>query len=273
MSVIEELPASVAIMAIEQNFIAFTSSYVCVGHGQVHEEPELTWVSTGTPLSYFNGVLRTDLTTSDPDTSIEAVVNWFQARNQLMSWWVGPSTRPTDVVQRLEAHGLTYSFQDVGMAADLRYIDNRLPSLPGLVIERVKDEQTMHEWIQTFGLGFNVDETILGHYSKLVTSVPRDSHDVGPFYLARLNGVPVATSALCCAAGVAGIYEVSTIPSARDQGIGAAIAQAPMLDARAMGYHIAVLQASTRGEPVYRSLGFNSYCTLDAYCWRPLATN
>jgi len=129
----------------------------------------------------------------------------------------------------------------------------------------------MREWIRAFGLGFELDEHILASYSRLVMSLPPDQHPVGPFYLARLDGQPVATFALFCAAGVAGICEVCTIPSARGQGIGAAITLAPLLDGRAMGYRIAVLQASQMGEPVYRRLGFAAYCTLDAYCWRPPA--
>ncbi len=269
MSVIHEIPPSFITAAIEQNFAAFTSAYVRAGHGEVHEEPELTWVATGSPLSYFNGVIHTALTTSDPDTKIEEVLDSFKARNQLMSWWVSPSSSPEDLSLRLEAHGLAFTFQDVGMALELSNLKETFAMPAGLVIERVKDAQTLQTWLHTFGLGYDLDERILVEYSKLVTSVPRDQHLVGPFYLARLHGEPVATSALCCAAGVAGIYEVCTVPFARGRGIGAAITRAPLLDARDMGYRIAVLQASKQGKPVYQRLGFTPYCTLDAYCWRP----
>jgi GNAT superfamily N-acetyltransferase len=267
--ILQDFTPSAIITAIEQNFIGYTSAYVRTSGGQVHEEAELTWLYTGTPLSYYNGVVRTCITTSDPDETIAAMLTYFQTRQQPMSWWVSPSTRPGDLAQRLQAHGLALRWRDVGMAIDLHNINETLSSPAGLTIERVEDEETMQDWLHAFGLGFELDEHALSSYSKLVTSVPPRQHPIRPFYLARLNGEPVATSALYWDQSVAGLCEVCTIPSARRQGIGAAITLAPLLDARPMGYRIAVLQASPLGEPVYRRLGFTSYCTLDAYCWRP----
>lgn len=188
-----------------------------------------------------------------------------------MSWWVTPSTRPSDLTQRLQAHGLTLGWQDVGMAVDLHNLNEPLSTPAGLTIERVEDEETMPDWLHAFGLGFELDEEALASYSQLVTSRPPHQHPIGPFYLARLHGEPVAASALYRDPRVVGLCEVCTIPSARRQGIGATITLAPLLDARTMGYRIAVLQASPMGEPVYRRLGFTPYCTLDAYCWKPRA--
>ncbi|HZU66218.1 MAG TPA: GNAT family N-acetyltransferase [Ktedonobacteraceae bacterium] len=267
--ILQDFTPPAIIDAIEQNFIGYTSAYVRASGGQVHEEPELTWLYTGTLLSYYNSVIRTAITTSDPDATIKATLAFFQARHQRMSWWVMPSTRPRDLIQRLQTLGLTLGWQDTGMAIDLHNLKEP-PSTPtDLTIERVEDEKTMQDWLRAFGPGFDLNEEDLASYSRLVTCVPPQQHPIGPFYLARLHGEPVAASALYCDPRVAGLCEVCTIPSARRQGIGAAITYVPLLDARAMGYRIAVLQASPMGEPVYRRLGFTSYCTLDAYCWQP----
>ena len=87
-------------------------------------------------------------------------------------------------------------------------------------------------------------------------------------YLAVLNGLPVATSQLFLSAGVAGIYNVTCLPGARRQGIGAAVTLTALLEARRQGYRISILQASTLGYPVYRRLGFQDYGKLNFYEWK-----
>ncbi len=71
-------PAAI-VEAIEQSTVAATSAYVRLGNGEVHEDRELTWVSTGTPLIYFNGVVRTasgTSTSTDPkaDNAVAACI-------------------------------------------------------------------------------------------------------------------------------------------------------------------------------------------------------
>jgi GNAT superfamily N-acetyltransferase len=84
-------------------------------------------------------------------------------------------------------------------------------------------------------------------------------------YIARLEGEAVATSLLLLGAGVAGIYSVATIPTARRKGIGAWVTLHPLLEARAMGLKAGVLEASEMGEGVYRALGFEKYCHIRSY--------
>jgi predicted GNAT family acetyltransferase len=234
----------------------------------VQEDPEMTWITTGTPLSFYNGVIRTRLTAADGDAAISGLLQRFQARRQVMSWWVTPGSSPADLSQRLEARGLVPSIQDSGMAVDLLALNEAGAVLAGLTIEPVRDETSMQDWLRTFGRGFELSEQVLWDYSKLALGVFRAQHPM-TFYLARRDGEPVATSAFYPAEQVATIEEVSTIPEARGQGIGAAVTLAACRAARAAGYHVAVLYASAMGAPVYRRLGFRDYFTRSGYVWRP----
>ena len=88
-------------------------------------------------------------------------------------------------------------------------------------------------------------------------------------YLGRLAGEPVATATTFFGAGVAGIYFVCTVERARRRGIGAGVTLAALREARDLGYTISVLGSSEMGYPVYRRLGFEEYCRIGLYEWRP----
>jgi predicted acetyltransferase len=86
-------------------------------------------------------------------------------------------------------------------------------------------------------------------------------------YLGLLDGKPVATSLYYLGEGIAGIYFVATLSEARNQGIGYAITQKSLLDARELGYRVGILQASSMGKPVYLKLGFKEYSRIGSYSW------
>jgi ribosomal protein S18 acetylase RimI-like enzyme len=88
-------------------------------------------------------------------------------------------------------------------------------------------------------------------------------------FLGRLDGEPVATCSLFLGAGVAGIYDVGTLPEHRKRGIGAAITRAAVAEAAAAGYRMAILHSSALGMNMYRGIGFEAVCAIGQYVWAP----
>jgi GNAT superfamily N-acetyltransferase len=256
------------IHAIEENTAAFLLALGRAGGGEERDDSEITWTIGGSPLSYHNAVVHANLTPETADAAILASRERMTTRGVPGSWHVGPSMRPDDLRQRLISAGFTYAGDEPGMAVDLHALNEDAPTPEGLSIQRVCDVAENATWAATlnangFGEGAVESEWVGAMYARLGCG------DETPWrhYLGLLNGAPVATSTLFLGAGVAGIYFVSVHPDARRRGIGAALTLAPLRAARELGYRVGILGASSLGEPVYRRLGFTTYCQIALYEW------
>ncbi|MGA2488678.1 MAG: GNAT family N-acetyltransferase [Anaerolineales bacterium] len=228
--------------------------------------PYLTWVLTGIPDSFLNVVLRTQLPSDRAGEIIGETLAHFRSRNvKRLSWWAETDTPRTDLDKHLLSHSLTFNEGGTGMATDLVALHEDLSTPAGLAIMPVEDKATLKQWIHVASIGFGIPE----HGERRWFDLFADLGFEMPmrYYLAVMNGEPVGTSQFFLSAGVAGIYNVTCLPEARGQGIGAAITLAPLLEARRMGYRISILQASHLGYKVYLRLGFQEYGKLNYYLW------
>ena len=75
-------------------------------------------------------------------------------------------------------------------------------------------------------------------------------------FIGFLEDEPVATSQLFLGGGVAGLWGVSTLQSARKRGVGTVMSLHPLRVARSLGYRIAVLDATQQGYGIYERIGF-----------------
>jgi GNAT superfamily N-acetyltransferase len=233
---------------------------------ELHDSPNLTWLLTGVPFPLMNTVIRTQLTRENVDEIIEETVAHFKSKNVTnFTWWAEPGTQPTDLGERLVAHGFTFSEGPPGMAVDLAALNEEFAVPPNLTIEHVREAGTLKTWVRTLFRGFELPERGEGAFFDVFSGLGFDL----PLrnYVGLLDGEPVATAELFLGAGVAGIYAVATVPEARRQGIGSALTLAPLREARAIGYRIGVLGATPMGLGVYRRLGFQEYCKLSHYVW------
>jgi len=230
------------------------------------ESPELTWLLTGIPSPALNAVLRTQVEPDHADAIIKGTLAHFRSRNVSSAvWWVEPDTQPADLGRHLAAHSLTFVEGIPGMAVDLSALNEDRTTPSGLTIEQVRDMDALSKWAFASLIGFGLPETNVETWFDIFAGLGFEL----PLrnYVGILNGEPVATSELFVAAGVAGIYIVATIPEVRQQGIGTAMALAPLREARALGYRMGILHASPMGRGVYRRLGFQEYCRMSHYVW------
>ena len=148
------------------------------------------------------------------------------------------------------------------MAIDLDRLPSDLEVPSGFTFEPVQDLSTLRTWC-----GFTdqapVAEALFAWGQTLGFAPKREIIH----FLGRLDGRPVASATLVLGGGVAGIYNMMTVPDAQRRGIGSLMTVGPLEVARARGYRLGVLQSSQMGERLYRRLGFEEYCRIAIYLW------
>ncbi|HBG74818.1 MAG: hypothetical protein A2X25_06980 [Chloroflexi bacterium GWB2_49_20] len=267
--ILQDLSPAKLTIAIEENLFAWIPVFGRMGRAHMSVRAGFKKSITHEPFALFNSVMDARLAPEQVEAAIQSVISDASLHKVPMLWWTGPSTQPADLGKRLEEHGFSLRDEDPGMAVDLAYLNENLQALPGLSIQLAQDEAGWRQWSRIMAQGFETstphDPLVDAWYNLLRHTDPETTLA----YIGWLNDKPVATSLLFLAAGVAGIYAVCTIPEARQSGIGAWLTLHSLLQAREKEYKAGILQASKMGINVYRSLGFQEYCTISSYLWRP----
>jgi len=251
--------------ALDSNFAELVRWYASRPGGEVVDGADVTTCSTGLAFRSINCAVDIDLAPSTADRRIAEVGAWFGERGLPWRWLVGPTSRPLDLGERLVHAGYELVSDSPGMVLDLDAFEPEAPPA-GVEIVTVDDVRGLDAWEELQRRALDLDPTRArawrdAHDRALSAEVPlRD-------WIALLDGVPVAAAALFVGAGVAGIYNVATVPEARGRGIGRAVTTAALVEAVARGQHTAVLGSSEMGYPVYRRLGFREVSRLRSYAW------
>ena len=261
---------SLLAQAIEDSFLSAWLVFGRLPCAYLHEEQHLVWLETALPDDLLNGVLRSRLTLVQVEPTIEALKTHFVDQKMPMSWYVGSSTQPLDLGSVLEAHGFALAEELVGMAIDLQQLNpDAMVEVPDLVIRQVIDMPTLRAWVNVFRVGFAASDV----FSEAMLAIT-SSHDLSPdsqtfLYLGVFGDTPSASATLLLSNGVAGIYDVTTIPQARGKGLGMAVTLQALLDGRAKGYRFGVLQSSEMARGMYHRLGFRGYSRIRRYTFPP----
>ena len=234
-------------------------------HVELHDEPGILWFITGMRSDGMNGVQQVRLAEPDVAPTIARVHARFRERGVGCGWLLSSNTQPPNLAEHLRAAGLRNVASLPGMRFDLYTMPSTVPHARGLTIEPVRDTDHLAAWNEAEARGFEVDAATAAGYAAIRNGIGLDHGLPLTRFLARLNGLPVATSTVLLSAGVAGIFDVATVPHARHRGIGAAVTHAALRYARERGYRTAVLQPSDMGAPMYTRLGFRQFVSFSVY--------
>jgi len=236
--------------------------------GRVIDAPDATLIMSGTGYPSFNNVVASDLTATDIGARIDEVLRQFLPASVPVTWWVGPTTRPTDLAARLERLGMIQQEPEFAMALDLAEGWHTTPAKAGATVEVVERADQLDEWLTMMHAAYGWPDA---QKSAIVRSMYRDGlsrpaelRDTHHF-LVRMEGRPAACSSLFVGEGAAFVTNIGTAPDARGHGLGTLATVATLTLAREMGRALATLTASLDGRGVYGRLGFREAGVLDRY--------
>jgi ribosomal protein S18 acetylase RimI-like enzyme len=224
----------------------------------IHVDDDVVWGTTGIPLATFNGATSATFTAASADDRIDTVLQVFRDRKVSMTWWVGPTSTPVDLVDRLVDHGLALDEVIPGLA---RSIEGWVPPVvDGVETELVSDDDSFQLAVEVMFAGFEMPEAIMPGFVERYRDFCIGPEAINRLFIARLGGRAVALALGFSMDGVVGVYNVATVPDARRRGAGSAATAAAMADARARGAHTAILESSAIGLSLYERLGFRQVC-------------
>ncbi len=269
-NILNDLSETALITAIEANlFEVVPAFYGCLPNAVYQNRPDAAWFMSDIPSPLFNGVLHARLAPDSLEARIQEITANFKSRDKSMLWWTGPATRPDGLGDHLQACGLLHLEDLPGMAMDLAILNKDLPTNPAVTIKRVGGPDDLDQWVRLLATNFEVPRKTIPQLYGSSTRLGFKEQGALHHYLGLLNGEAVGTSTLYLGAGVAGLYNISTLPKARRKGVGTAVTRAPLLMARERGYRIGILHSTRMGYKVYQRLGFKEYCTIRLYLYLP----
>ncbi len=253
--------------AVEANLFAFFQQLNTWPRVAVHDEARWLWTLSDVPFPLFNSVLRSQMDEGGGEAGIDERIRACEERRVPMLWWTGPSSTPADLGERLLRRGFLLE-PAYGMAADLGAAAGGADH-PSLAVEPVHDAATLATWSRVLCDAFGAPQAFGDAFTELASAIGLGPASPFRHFLGRVNGEAAATVSVFFGAGVAGIYDVATLPAWRRRGLGTAVTRAAMAEAIGRGSRTAILHSSRAGAGVYRSLGFTEVCPIGQYVWVP----
>lgn len=175
-------------------------------------------------------------------------------RAGVRAWTVWVPEHDREAAELLERAGHRLDARPAAMVMDLA--EPHVPGAAAVDLDLVAPDMAEAARVNDAAYGFD------GDFERAFKDLPpAPAH----LYLARADGVPACTVFTYEEDGECGIYLVATLPEARGRGLATALMIHALREARERGCATSSLQATRRGRPVYRRLGYRDIGAVHMY--------
>lgn len=236
-------------------------------------EADLTWLASGRPFASLNHVYWISVGGSGAaiDRRVAEVDATVRAAGSVpATWWIGPSTRPLDLGQRLVKLGFIEAEPEFGMAIDIAGLGAGEAARAGLSVAQVAGRSDLDDWLSVMAAAYGwAGGGAARAWAELYGGGADDVDPPWRHFLVRQAGRQVACSSIYLVEGLAFVTNVGTVPDARGRGLATLATRAALDAAREAGYRRASLTASLMGRGLYARVGFVEDCRLDRFISPP----
>ncbi|MFF8971772.1 GNAT family N-acetyltransferase [Streptomyces sp. NPDC014995] len=216
----------------------------------------------------WNGVVWSDLDTTDVDTVIAEQIAHYTTLGHGFEWKVYGHDRPADLGRRLTAAGFTPEAEETLMIGETRDLlfDAELPD--GVRIVPVTDPAGVDLVTDVHERAFGTDASRLRH--QMLARLTADP-DTVVAVVALAGDEPVSSARMELVPGTrfAGLWGGGTVEGWRGRGIYRALVAHRARAAADRGYRYLQVDASDQSRPILERLGFAALSTTTPYVYVP----
>lgn len=247
---------------LRESFRVLAASRV---RGEVRELRGVSIASSGVTFQMFNAAFLSASVASEADLAQRILLasTHFEQRAQEWAYWVCEDWMDARTRKRsrrlFDQYGLRHSVDLPGMVASRILLP--IKPLPSLEVRRVSDSATRSAFCAIGSVCFHVPLT---WFREVFEQESVWDRFIG--YVGYHEGEPVATAAMVIASGVAGIYNVATIPGFQRRGYGEVMMRHTLTAARCEhGIERSILQSTPAGFRLYERMGYSTVTTVAVY--------
>lgn len=234
--------------------------------GELQEMEGVSIASAGVTFQMFNAAFLSAPVVSETqmDRRVAQAAVHFAARGQRWAYWVCQGWLDGRTRRRLQSvlrkRNLYQAVELPGMLTE--EVQPPIRELPKMELQRVSDGPVKDAFCAIGSTCFNVP---LAWFREVFDS-PSVWRDFAA-YVGYVNGEPVSTAATVMGGGVAGVYNVATMPGHRGVGYGEAVMRHALEQARREhGPTRSILQSTPQGFELYQRMGYRTVTSVAVFC-------
>lgn len=207
-----------------------------------------------------------DLAGEDPESIIQAEVDFFSARGKSFEWKVYGTDKPQDIGELLKQMGFSEGEREAFMILDLHA--ETLPLTSGNSCIKVTDAAGIHDMIlvqqEVWGQGFT-------DFERTLVDELESNPQAQSIYVGYDGQVPVASSRISFngQSPFAGLWSGSTLASHRGRGFYTDMLLARAGEALRRGIRYLTIDASDMSRPIVEKYGFQHLTYTIPYVYSP----